>query len=93
MGLAPPSPLPAGGLAGQPAGRVAGVQAMLWAPGAACETWLLSSVHPELSSSPPPPPPAPSQPSYGWLTPAVGCIELMQCMVQVRAAIGGQMMF
>lgn len=22
------------------------------------------------------------QPSYGWLTPAVGCIELMQCMVQ-----------
>ena len=35
-----------------------------------------------------PPPPAPMQPGYGWLTPAVGCIELMQCMVQVGAPAG-----
>lgn len=26
------------------------------------------------------------QPGYGWLAPTVGCIEMMQCMVQVRWA-------
>ena len=32
--------------------------------------------------SPPPQTPPRPQPNYGWLTPAVGCIEMMQCVVQ-----------